>query len=51
MSSEVVTLSTAPRVTEATDVVAGHGVAAAPVVDAAGKLVGMLRDEDLAVTR
>jgi CBS domain-containing protein len=50
MTSGVVTLRPDQPVSEAADVLAGKQIGAAPVVDAAGKLVGLLRDEDLIVS-
>jgi len=47
MSTKVVTLRPDQSVEEAADVLAGHRIGAAPVVDANGKLVGLLRDQDL----
>lgn len=49
MSSDVVTVSPDQTVPEAADVLAEHGIGAAPVVDG-GRIVGMLRDEDLIVS-
>ena len=49
MSSQVVTLSPEQTVEAAADVLAGDAIGAAPVV-ADGKLVGLLRDEDLIVS-
>jgi CBS domain-containing protein len=50
MSRDVVTLRPDQPVEEAADVLAGKRIGAAPVVDADGKLVGLLRDEDLIVS-
>ena len=50
MTRDVVTLRPDQPVAEAADVLAGKQIGAAPVVDAAGKLVGLLRDEDLIVS-
>jgi predicted transcriptional regulator len=50
MTREVVTLRPDQTVEEAADVLAGKGIGAAPVVNADGKLVGLLRDEDLIVS-
>jgi CBS domain-containing protein len=50
MSSSVVTLRPDRSVEEAADVLAAKKIGAAPVVDADGKLVGLLRDEDLIVS-
>ncbi|HYV59757.1 MAG TPA: CBS domain-containing protein [Acidimicrobiia bacterium] len=50
MTRDVVTLRPDQPVHEAADVLAGKSIGAAPVVDAGGKLVGLLRDEDLIVS-
>ena len=50
MSTNVVTLRPDQGVAEAADILAADKIGAAPVVDAAGKLVGLLRDEDLIVS-
>jgi CBS domain-containing protein len=50
MSRDVVTLRPDQSVEEAADVLAGKKIGAAPVVDTDGKLVGLLRDEDLIVS-
>ena len=50
MTRDVVTLRPDQSVAEAADVLAGKQIGAAPVVDADGKLVGLLRDEDLIVS-
>ena len=50
MTRDVVTLRPDQPVQEAADVLAGKQIGAAPVVDADGKLVGLLRDEDLIVS-
>jgi CBS domain-containing protein len=50
MSTDVVTLRPDQSVEEAADVLAGKKIGAAPVVDTRGKLVGLLRDEDLIVS-
>jgi CBS domain-containing protein len=47
MSTKVVTLRPDQTVEEAADVLAADKIGAAPVVDAQGLLVGLLRDEDL----
>jgi CBS domain-containing protein len=47
MSTRVVTLRPEQTVEEAADVLAVDKIGAAPVVDAQGTLVGLLRDEDL----
>ncbi len=49
MTGDVVTLSPDQTVPEAADVLADHGIGAAPVVED-GRLVGLLRDEDLIVS-
>lgn len=50
MSTDVVTLRPDQTVEAAADVLADKSIGAAPVVDADGKLVGLLRDEDLIVS-
>jgi CBS domain-containing protein len=50
MSTKVVTLRPDRGVAEAADILAADKIGAAPVVDAGGKLVGLLRDEDLIVS-
>ena len=50
MTSEVVTVRPDQTLAEAADVLADHGIGAAPVVDGAGRLVGLLRDEDLLIS-
>ncbi len=50
MSASVITLRPDQTVEEAADVLAARGIGAAPVTDADGKLVGLLRDEDLIVS-
>ena len=50
MTRDVVTLRPDQPVQQAADVLAGKAIGAAPVVDADGKLVGLLRDEDLIVS-
>ena len=50
MTTNVVTLSPDQSVPEAADLLSEHNIGAAPVVDASGTLVGLLRDEDLLVT-
>src|SRR4051794_23816091 len=47
MTTDVVTVSAELTLAEAADVLAEHGIGAAPVVDATGQVVGLLRDEDL----
>jgi CBS domain-containing protein len=50
MTRDVVTLRPDQSVEEAADVLAGKQIGAAPVVDDSGKIVGLLRDEDLIVS-
>jgi CBS domain-containing protein len=50
MTGDVVTLRPDQPVQEAADVLAGKAIGAAPVVDDDGKLIGLLRDEDLIVS-
>ncbi|HEY4396077.1 MAG TPA: CBS domain-containing protein [Acidimicrobiia bacterium] len=50
MTGDVVTLRPDQPVQEAADVLAGKHIGAAPVVDESGKVVGLLRDEDLIVS-
>jgi CBS domain-containing protein len=50
MTTDVVTLAPDQSVPEAADVLADHTIGAAPVVDADGKLVGLLRDDDLIIS-
>ena len=50
MTGDVVTLRPDQPVQEAADVLAGKQIGAAPVVDDSGKVVGLLRDEDLIVS-
>lgn len=50
MTTDLVTLSPEQSLPEAADVLAEHGIGAAPVVDASGAVVGLLRDEDLLVS-
>jgi CBS domain-containing protein len=50
MTGHVVTLRPDQPVQEAADVLAGKQMGAAPVVDDSGKVVGLLRDEDLIVS-
>jgi CBS domain-containing protein len=47
MTKKVATLRAEQSITEAADELADHRYGAMPVVDAAGKLLGLLRDEDL----
>ena len=50
MTRDVVTLRPDQSVEAAADVLADRGIGAAPVVDADGRMVGLLRDEDLIVS-
>jgi CBS domain-containing protein len=50
MTRDVVTLHPDQPVQEAADVLAGKAIGAAPVVDFGGRLIGLLRDEDLIVS-
>ncbi|MBM3674665.1 MAG: CBS domain-containing protein [Actinobacteria bacterium] len=50
MTTDVVTLRPDQSPAEVADVFAEHGIGAAPVVDDAGNVIGLLRDEDLLVT-
>jgi CBS domain-containing protein len=50
MTTEVVTVAADQSLAEAADVLADHGIGAAPVLDAEGRVVGLLRDEDLLST-
>jgi CBS domain-containing protein len=50
MTREVVTLRPDQRIEEVADILADKQIGAAPVVDENGKLVGLLRDEDLIVS-
>lgn len=50
MTTPVVTLRPDQSFQEAADLLADRGIGAAPVVDAANKVVGLLRDEDLIVS-
>jgi CBS domain-containing protein len=50
MTPEVVTLRPDQSFEEAADTLAERSIGAAPVVDADGKVVGLLRDEDLIVS-
>lgn len=47
MTAPPVTIAPTTRVEEAADLLSEKGFAALPVVDADGKLLGMLRDDDL----
>ena len=50
MSTQVVTLRPDQTFEEAADALNDHRIGAAPVVDESGRLVGLLRDEDLIVS-
>jgi CBS domain-containing protein len=50
MTTDVVTVTADATLAEAADVLAERGIGAAPVVDDAGTVVGLLRDEDLLST-
>jgi CBS domain-containing protein len=50
MTTDVVTLRPEQSFEEAADTLAEQSIGAAPVVDADGKVVGLLRDEDLIVS-
>ena len=50
MTSDVVTLAPDQSVPEAAELLSSRHIGAAPVVDADGKLLGLLRDEDLLVS-
>lgn len=50
MTEKVVTLRPDQTFEAAADLLAEHHIGAAPVVDAGGSLVGLLRDEDLIVS-
>lgn len=50
MTTNVVTLSPGQSVPEAADLLSERGIGAAPVVDESGKVIGLLRDEDLLLT-
>jgi CBS domain-containing protein len=50
MSRDVITLAPESSLAEAADLLAEKGFGAAPVVDADGKIVGLLRDEDLLIS-
>jgi CBS domain-containing protein len=50
MTTDVVTVTADQSLAEAADVLAERGIGAAPVVDDAGAVVGLLRDEDLLST-
>ncbi len=50
MTKDVVTLAPDTSLADAADLLAEKGFGAAPVVDADGKIVGLLRDEDLLIS-
>jgi CBS domain-containing protein len=50
MTTDVVTVTADLPLAEAADVLAERGIGAAPVVDGSGRVVGLLRDEDLLST-
>ncbi len=50
MTPDVVVLRADQTLAEAADVLADRGIGAAPVVDDAGAVIGLLRDEDLLST-
>src|SRR5262245_35544276 len=50
MTTAVVTVAPGTSVPEAADLLSEKTIGAAPVVDASGALVGLLRDEDLLLT-
>lgn len=50
MTTDLVTLAPDQTLPEAADVLADRGIGAAPVIDAAGNVVGLLRDEDLLIS-
>jgi CBS domain-containing protein len=50
MTTDVVTLSPDQSLAEAADVLADRAIGAAPVVEADGSIVGLLRDEDLLIS-
>jgi CBS domain-containing protein len=50
MTKDVITLAPEQSLTDAADVLADRGIGAAPVVDANGSIVGLLRDEDLLIS-
>ena len=50
MTTDVVTVTADQSLAEAADVLADRGIGAAPVIDASGLVVGLLRDEDLLST-
>jgi CBS domain-containing protein len=50
MTTDVITVAPEQSLAEAADVLSEHSIGAAPVVDASGKIVGLLRDEDLLIS-
>jgi len=50
MTTDLVTLAPDQMLPEAADVLADAGIGAAPVIDGSGKVVGLLRDEDLLIS-
>lgn len=50
MTKDVITLSPDQSLADAADVLSEHGIGAAPVADAGGKVLGLLRDEDLLIS-
>ena len=50
MTTDVITMTPDQSVPEAADLLGEHRIGAVPVLDADGKLVGLLRDEDLMVS-
>jgi CBS domain-containing protein len=50
MTKDVITLAPETSLAEAADLLAERGIGAAPVVDADGSIVGLLRDEDLLIS-
>jgi CBS domain-containing protein len=50
MTTKVITMTPDQTFEAAADLLAEHKIGAVPVIDAGGKLVGLLRDEDLIVS-
>ncbi len=50
MTTDVITMTSDLSVPEAADLLTEHRIGAAPVLDGEGRLVGLLRDEDLMVS-
>ena len=50
MTTDVITMTPDQSVPDAADLLTAHGIGAAPVLDADGRMVGLLRDEDLMVS-